>query len=61
MTQLQIQKEEFLAYRSATVFLLYRVASADIRILMFFGKYGCLKLVSLYCSGERTKPEVNNL
>ena len=63
MTQLRIPREEFLTYRSATAFLLSRVASADIRILMFFGQHGCEcdRLVFLHCLREITKPGINNL
>ena len=61
MTQLRIQREDFFAYQSATAFLLSKDVSADIQILMFFGQNGCMRLVSLHCSGEKTKPGINNL
>ena len=36
MTQLRIQRKDFLAYRSLTAFFLYKVANAAIQILIPF-------------------------
>ena len=55
MIQLPIQKN-FLAHRSVTAFSLCRVCKCNhSNSDAFFGQYGCVRLVSLHCSEERTK------